>query len=275
MLPTISLYNNCICIINLNMEKTIVSSCFLILFFPLSINSKFKSWSCLVMVRVLFKQPFTCIVSGPTSSGKSTFAVKFIKNIKNQCTPPYFHSIIWCLSETNAAPLELKGLVSFYKGIPDFNNESLEPKLIILDDLMRDAYSPQVSDLFSKLSHHRNLSILLVTQNLFHQARGARDISLNSKYIVVYKNPRDKNQVAHLARQVYPENWRGLHKAFLDATKQPHGYLLLDLCQDTPDLLRFRTNIFDEHPLVYAPIDDNDDEDDDDDEEQNETFENP
>ena len=219
---------------------------------------------------LLFKQPFTCILAGLSHCGKTTFAVRFIKNIKKLCSPPQFHSIVWCLSETSAAPLELKGQVTFYKGIPDFKNDSLESKLIILDDLMRDAYSPLVGDLFSKFSHHRNISVILITQNLFHQARGARDISLNSKYIVVYKNPREKQQVAHLARQVYPENWRGLHQAYLDCTKKPHGYLLVDLVQDTPDLLRFRTNIFDDHPLVYAPIDDDDDDDDDNDDEESE-----
>lgn len=209
---------------------------------------------------LLFKQPFTCICAGPSFSGKSSFAIQFIKNINKICSPPYFHEIIWCLSEISAAPKELEGIVTFHKGIPDFENIPSEPKLLILDDLMREAYSPQVSDLFSKYSHHRMLSVLLVTQNLFHQARGARDISLNTKFIVLFKNPREKNQVAHLARQVYPENWRGLHQAFLDATKQAFGHLVLDLCQDTPDLLRFRTNIFDEFPLVYAPIDDEEEE---------------
>jgi hypothetical protein len=62
-----------------------------------------------------------------------------------------------------------------------------------------------VSELFTKGSHHRNNSLVLITQNLFHQGPSSRDISLNSKYIVVFKNPRDNTQIVHLARQVYPE----------------------------------------------------------------------
>jgi hypothetical protein len=131
---------------------------------------------------------------------------------------------------------------------------------VILDDLLNDVYSQQVCNLFTKGSHHRSISVILITQNLFHQGRYCRDISLNAKYIVVLKNVRDKNQFRHLARQVYPENSGSLYKAYLEATERPHGYLVLDLSQDTNDLLRFRTNIFPQEkripPIIYAAIED-------------------
>jgi len=61
----------------------------------------------------------------------------------------------------------------------------------------------------------------------------------------------------YLARQVYPENSASLYKAYLDATQQPHGYLLLYLSQDTDDRLRFRTDIFPtEQTIVYSLISD-------------------
>jgi len=69
---------------------------------------------------------------------------------------------------------------------------------------MDSAYSTKVSQLFTKESHHRNISLVLFTQNMFHQGPSSRDISLNRKYIVVFKNPRDKSQIVHVARQVYP-----------------------------------------------------------------------
>jgi len=48
-----------------------------------------------------------------------------------------------------------------------------------------------------------------------------------------------------------------MYEAYLNATKQPHGYLLLDLSQVTDDSLRLRTNIFaTEQTIVYSPIDD-------------------
>jgi len=37
-------------------------------------------------------------------------------------------------------------------------------------------------------SQHRNISVILITQDLFHHGRYCRDISLNAKYMVVLKN---------------------------------------------------------------------------------------
>jgi hypothetical protein len=135
----------------------------------------------------------------------------------------------------------------------DFKNEGGRPTLIMLDDLLTEVYSKQVYTLFTKGCHHRNISVLLITQNLFHQGTYCRDISLTTKYLVLLKNTRDKQQFTHLARQVYPENSQSLHEAYLDATDKAHGYLMLDFVQDTDDKLRYRTRIFpDEHPIVFS-----------------------
>jgi hypothetical protein len=56
-----------------------------------------------------------------------------------------------------------------------------------------------VCDLFPKGRHHRNISFILITPNLFHQGRFSRDISLYAKYIVVFKNVRDKRQFEYMA----------------------------------------------------------------------------
>jgi len=75
----------------------------------------------------------------------------------------------------------------FHEGLPrndDYVNDP-QPKFIVIDDFMREASDNAVIDLFTKGSHHKNLSIFFITQNLFHQSRGMRDISLNANYIIV------------------------------------------------------------------------------------------
>jgi len=129
----------------------------------------------------------------------------------------FFENIVWCHSENNA-PHHLKN-VTIVKGVSDFENPENVPTLIVLDDLMDSAYSTKVSQLFTKGSHHRNISIVLITQNLFRQGPSSPDISLNSKYIVVVKNPRIKTQIVHLARQVYPENISSFHTTYLYVCK--------------------------------------------------------
>jgi len=120
---------------------------------------------------------------------------------------------------------------------------------------MDSAYSTKVSQLFTKGSHHRNISLVLITQNFFYQGPFARGSSLNSEYIVVLSNPRDKTQIVSLARQVYPENFSSFHKTYLDVSKDPHTYLLLDLTQWINDLLRLRTKTFPEETTeVFAPV---------------------
>jgi hypothetical protein len=148
--------------------------------------------------------------------------------------------------------------VSYHEGVPEeFGNALGKPSLIILDELLNQVYSESECDLFTKGIHHRNMSEFLITQNLFHQGRNCRDISLKAKYLVLLKNSRDKNQFTYLARQVYPENSPSLYKACLNATERPHGYLILDFGQNTNDLLRFRTNTFPHEypPIIYAPVD--------------------
>lgn len=212
---------------------------------------------------IKFKHPFTCIVSGPTGSGKSSFTLKFLQHLDSLCTEPEFRGgIIWCYSEKAAVPerqltsLPNKDVISYHEGVPqDFGNAHGKPCLIVLDDLLNEVYSKDVCDLFTKGSHHRNISVILITQNLFHQGRFCRDISLNAKYSVALKNVRDKSQFLYLARQVHPQDSEILYKCYLEATERPHGYLILDFAQDTDDRLRYRTNVFpDEYPpIIYMP----------------------
>jgi len=87
-------------------------------------------------------------------------------------------------------PRQLAGTknVRFNEGLSaDFHNAKDKPCLIILDDLLNEAYTKDVCDLFTKGSHHRNVSVVLITQILFHQGWYCRDISLNAMYILVFK----------------------------------------------------------------------------------------
>ena len=102
--------------------------------------------------------------------------------------------------------------MQYHKGVPrnNFANAQDERFLIILDDLLTEVYSEDVCVLFTRGSHHRNISVILITQTLFHQGRNCRDISLNAKYLVLFKNVRDKRQFSHLANQVLPEDSTGI-----------------------------------------------------------------
>ena len=139
--------------------------------------------------------------------------------------------------------------IEFVKGIP----ENLEQdsyfdvnirKLIAIDDQMIEAGGDnRVVNLFTRGSHHRNLSVIYIVQNLFHQGKGNRSISLNSHYLVLFKNPRDKLQILTLAKQMYPGQTAWFMKQYEDAVQRPFGYLFVDLKPTTQDSCRLRTNV--------------------------------
>ena len=116
---------------------------------------------------IRFKHHFTCIFSGPTGSGKTSFCLNLLQNLKILCTESKFKgAIIWCYSEAAAVPREklnkLGRNIKYQEGLPEnFGNARGEPSLIILDDLLSQVYGREVCDLFTKGSHHRNISVLL------------------------------------------------------------------------------------------------------------------
>jgi hypothetical protein len=53
------------------------------------------------------------------------------------------------------------------QGLPDLDNlDPREKHLIVLEDLM-DETDQRVASLFTKKSHHRNISVMYIAQNLF------------------------------------------------------------------------------------------------------------
>jgi hypothetical protein len=196
-----------------------------------------------------WKHPFTALICGPTCSGKSVLLQRMIeKSCKHFDT--FYKKIVWCYALWHPN-LTLKG-VTFQQGIEGLEDlESGDPVLIILDDLMQEVDASIVS-LFTRGCHHQNRSVILITQNMFHQKKGQRDIALNTHYLILFRNPRDAAQIAFLARQVCPTNTKFLVEAYKDATARPYGYLLCDFKQDTPENFRFRSNILGETDDGFA-----------------------
>lgn len=60
-----------------------------------------------------------------------------------------------------------------------------QPIFEIINNMMSEA-DTYVMDFFTKGCHHRNVSMLFIMQNLFHQVRGKRDISLNAHRIIYF-----------------------------------------------------------------------------------------
>jgi hypothetical protein len=196
---------------------------------------------------VPFEHPFTALVSGPTGSGK-TVLVKNILQAKVEMITDAPNQIFWYYA--NAQPRLAAQLphVQFIEGLPSVADFKGKPAIVVVDDMMTEA--KEMVPMFVRESHHRSVSIFFLVQNLFEKS--LRTISINSHYIITFKNPRERQQIQTFARQL-ARNPRYVQEAYDDATAHPYGYLLFDFRQTTPEHLRLRTDILGA-TIVYTDI---------------------
>ena len=192
-----------------------------------------------------FEHPFTCLVSGPTGSGKTWLISKILQNSLFMINP-IPKRIVYCYTRFQPKFDELKAKIpsiEFNEGLPDIDNFDQDSEnLVILDDLMHLCEKdPSILNLVTVDSHHKNISVFCLTQNLFSKGKYSRTISLNSQYLILLNNPRDHAQIYHLARQVYPTMPKFMIEAYEDAVKVKYGYLLLDFKQES--IYRVQTGI--------------------------------
>lgn len=207
-------------------------------------------------MNLCWQHAFTCICSGPTQSGKTSFVKKLIQNRTAMISPtPY--KVWYCYAENQTGYNELKQdpHVTFINGVLDLSllrSSQNEPQLIILDDLMDELKrDSRLVQLFTRGCHHWNMSAIHIVQNLFYE--GLRTSRINAQYLVLMKNPSDQSQILNLGKQLFPGKHKYFIESYNDATNEPHGYLLVDLTQSTPDSYRLRTNIFpNETQYIYA-----------------------
>lgn len=199
--------------------------------------------------------PFTAVVSGGTGSGKTTFLSRVILNAQSLYNknpgPMFFFYNIW-------QPLydELKDKVTFIQGMCTMKwiKENIVPgtnATLFLDDL-GSQLTDDTSEIFTVASHHYSTNIWFLVHNLFQKSGPFRTISLNSHYLVIFKNPRDASSITNFARQFDTGHAKRTLSIFREATQRPFTYLFLDLTQEAEDKFRLRSNIFYEGGLPLA-----------------------
>ena len=76
--------------------------------------------------------------------------------------------------------------IQFVEGFPNDlydMTDAHDSSMVILDDLMSQCSNDQrVVDLFTRGSHHRGITVLFLTQNLFPPGKLSRTLSLNAHY---------------------------------------------------------------------------------------------
>jgi hypothetical protein len=190
--------------------------------------------------------PFTGLIVGARQSGKSSFLLKLIEQrnfisedpIKVLYIYDQYQPLFDKFKEQNPDVIFSSDLYDVDKYV-----DGSQKFLVAFDDMMLRFEEDSKANYFLRhfytvRSHHTNCSVLTIIHNAF--PKNFRLISLNSTYLVLFKNNRDISFTSYLNRQIY-----GCHSKFLmedlkDATSQPYSYLVLDFGPNTPDLFRVR-----------------------------------
>ena len=87
-------------------------------------------------------------------------------------------ALLWSARVESRSPMRLRRVLP-----------KLSPlHVVVIDDFMQEL-TKDVSLLFSTFSHHLNVTVFLLAQNLFLKNPVFRDISLNATYHFIFKNP--------------------------------------------------------------------------------------
>lgn len=212
---------------------------------------------------VKLKHPFSMILAGNRRTGKTQFIKRMLLERERFIASPQIEHVIWIYASPQGEVFsELQASmgtrIEFVKGLPtnaSINDaileEKLGSKLIIIDDLMEEASRREdVKHLFTR-GRHENVSVVFLSQNLFHKSTHAREMAINTDYLTLFKNPRDASSITYLGRQM--GNTKFLQKAFALATREPFSHFFIDMRSDTDDRLRYRSKVLSDYTIVYLP----------------------
>jgi hypothetical protein len=207
-----------------------------------------------------FITPTSIALLGPTQCGKTTFVSRLIINAEQMFLPPPV-KIYYCFTSWQPLFEKLKNIVAFHEGLPgktlmDKWSSDGYPIVVVLDDLMDQIVSnKEVLHYVTVMSHHRNITLIMMFQNIYPPGKYARTISLNCHYLVLFNNARDKLQVMNLGRQIMPGKTGFYMDAYEKAMNMTRcNYLITDLHPQSKKELCIRTRIFpddDGPPRVY------------------------
>ena len=138
----------------------------------------------------LFKHPFRCYIAGPTYSGKTKLIEKILL-YREEIIDTRFDRIVLCYKAMQPTyeifsymdiDIELhEGLIKTSEFDPKMKN------LVIIDDLMEECKdSKEILNLFTVDSHHKGISVFLVSQSIYTKGKCSWEINLNSSNMIIF-----------------------------------------------------------------------------------------
>ena len=189
-------------------------------------------------------------IVGPSGSGKTELIFKLLKEktfFSKLQRDIYFYKEIQPIYSEKSNIHSIDLTVIKFNGSDSLRN--LENIVLVLNDSCEEIYNDKDFVKLATAGIHRGIDIIYVKHNLFQQSRWSRTNDLNTSHIILFKSPRDIQQVDHLGRQL--NNTKFLRNCYQLATKDPYGHLLINLDPRTSDCLRYCSNITPPGPSIF------------------------
>ena len=122
----------------------------------------------------------------------------------------------------------------------------------VFDDTCEDIFNEKHFIKLATAGANKYVHVIYVKHNLFQQNKQSRTIDLNTTHLILFKSPRDIQQIDHSGRQL--NHAKFLRHAYQLATIEEFGNLLIELDPKTSECLRNSSNIVPPSPtLFYLP----------------------
>lgn len=207
--------------------------------------------------------PENILICGSSNSGKSTFVEHLLQTPQIWKSTP--EKIVYCFgipSRTVEWISNEQPQVLLMEGVPkDVLSNPLnvfspnQNNLLIMDDVSGETQtSKDFTNMLSRAGHHCHLTIISIEHALFAPFKERRMQTPHYNQCILFKNQRSLHQIKHIARQCDISSPKIVEYAYKDATSKPHGYLIIDFRNETPDSFRLMTNVLYENgepPFVY------------------------
>lgn len=202
--------------------------------------------------------PFTMLVAASSNSGKTKLVRDLVVN--NMLTmDKRIDELVW-LHHKNAKDEELirditgsmNIPVRFIEGYPDgeisdsslFTADSKQLKCLVIDDIVHNAIrSPSFTELFTIISHHENMIVIGILQNLYaytpSQRQQINNIIRNCSYLVLFPERRSLAACRQIATAYFSgEQYRLLEpfKAVMKDSAARYQYLVIDFLNQDEDM---------------------------------------
>lgn len=186
---------------------------------------------------------------GPSGCGKTQLIFEMLTK---EVFVPQFDKIFYFYQYDQYVYKQHLHNIEYINGV-DFDMIKSLPRgkkyLLVFDDSCEEICRSKEFQMIATAGRHKGLNVIYIKHNLFHKSPLGRDIELQLTHIILFKNPRDVQQVKVLGKQLGLGN--ELDVWYKDATSKPYGFLLIDLCPKTNENLRFSSGF--DPTVFYLP----------------------